>query len=151
MIIDYINAYCKAHKIATYTLKNKVYTLDDISGVKTYSPGIAFFYKLCASGVINNITDLTNSFLTASSTDNFIDFAKIAVIKDCNNVQQVESSYIFDCNNMITFDLKIGQNALFSQLFTMQLYYLILTPTSFINSEKKDAKQNDILKLNILS
>jgi hypothetical protein len=157
MIIDYIKAYCKAHKIATYTLKNKVYTLDDVSGVKSYTPAIAFFYKLRASGIINNISDLTNSFLTANATDNFIDFAKVSVIKDFNSLQVVESDFVFDCNNMITFALNTGANSLFNQLFSLQLHYLVLTPQSYESEQNEfktkinDNNNNDLLKVNIIS
>lgn len=128
MIIDFIKQYAKAHNISFYSLKSKVLTKDDFLNTLTFAPEIAFFYKIRATGIINNINNISDSFINASTNSEFYDFGKLVTIKDYNSVQVAESDFIFVSDNMLNLQLHEGTNALFSQIATLQMQYFILTP-----------------------
>lgn len=147
MIIDFIAQYAKAHNIRYYNLKSKVLTKEDFVNTMTFAPEIAFFYSLKATGQINNINNISESFVSASTQSEFYDYAKLVTIKDYNSVQVAESNFIFVSDNMLKLNLVEGANALFNQIFTLQLQYFVLTKLT--GTEVKDTQKNDKVIIDI--
>lgn len=123
-VYDYINNYCKVNGIGNFEIKSRVLTKEDFAKKLTFAPGIAFFYRLSACGVIESVNNLTESFLTASTQTDFFDFGKIAEIHDNGSIQSAKSDFIFMCDNMLDLKLHEGENALFSQIYNIQLFYM---------------------------
>jgi hypothetical protein len=144
-VFDFINNYAKAHNIKNYAIKSRVLTKDDFSQKFSFAPGIAFFYKEIASGIIQNIANLTESFFTVSTPTEFFDFTKIAKIEDNGSIQHAESDFIFVADNTMTINCVEGANALFSQIYSAQLYYFYLT----VLPESDDSSKVNIDLFNI--
>lgn len=126
-VYDYIKRYCKVNGIENFGTKSRVLTKEDFAKPLSFAPGVAFFYRLSACGVIESVNNLTESFLTASTPTEFFDFAKIAEIHDSGTIQHAKSDFIFVCDNILKLNLKEGANALFSQIYNIQLFYLYVT------------------------
>ena len=58
-VFEYIKQYCANRGITRYDVRSKVLTKKDFALPHTFAPGIAFFYRFCATGTINNIADIT--------------------------------------------------------------------------------------------
>lgn len=126
-VFDYIRNYCAVRGITKYDFRSKVLTKDDFNATRTFAPGIAFFYRLSITGTIDNIADINNRVLEVSTGSDFYDFSKIVNVKDFDTVQQANADFVFAADNMLTTVLKEGVNALFSQIFTAQLFYIYVT------------------------
>lgn len=147
MITDYIAQYAKAHNIRFYNLKSKVLTKEDFVNTLTFAPEIAFFYRLKATGIINNINNISEAFVSAGTNSEYYDFGKLVTIKDYNSVQVAESDFIFVSDNMLKLQLHEGSNALFNQILTLQLQYFVLTKLS--GSEVKETQKQDKVIIDI--
>jgi hypothetical protein len=53
--------------------------------------------------------------------------SQIVNIKDFGSVQQANADFIFVSDNMLKTDLKEGANALFSNIYSAQLFYYYVT------------------------
>lgn len=136
-IFNYIKQYCKANGITNYALKSRVLTKDDFANAQSFAPGIAFFYRLSCSGVIENVANIGESFVEASTLNDFFDFSKIAEIKDFGAIQQATSDFIFTSENMLWLNLHEGDNALFNTIYNIQLFYIFLSPLDGVVENKK--------------
>ena len=141
MIIDFIKQYAKAHDIQYYNLKSKVLTKEDFQTKMTFAPEIAFFYKLRATGNINNISNISEAFVSAATNSEYYDFGKLVTIKDYNTIQVAESDFIFFSDNMLKLNLHEGTNALFNEIYTLQLQYFVLTKLT--GKEVKNTQKSD--------
>ena len=146
-VIDYIENYCKVHKIRTKSFKSCVLTKDKLSDVQTFAPGIAFFYKTRVVGVIQDIADLDKDFMIVQTPTDIWDFAQIGEVHDDGAVQRVESDFIYTADNTMTVDLKEGANCLFSQVNTVQMFYIYVSilpdePTAQDNARVYDIQVN---------
>lgn len=135
-IFNYIKQYCKANGITNYAYKSRVLTKDDFANAQSFAPGTAFFYRLSCSGVIENVANIGESFVEASTLNDFFDFSKIAEIKDFGTIQQATSDFIFTSANMLWLNLHEGENALFNTIYNIQLFYIYLSPLDGVTDEK---------------
>jgi hypothetical protein len=126
-VFDYIRQYCGNRGINRYDVRSKVLVKRDFALPHTFAPGIAFFYRFCATGTINNIADITERVLDISTSNEFFDMSQIVNIKDFMTVQQANADFIFVSDNMLKTDLKEGANALFSNIYSAQLFYYYVT------------------------
>lgn len=141
-IFDYIKNYCKANGIINYATKSRVLTKEDFAKPQSFAPGIAFFYRLSVCGVVESVSNLTETFLTASTPTDFFDFGKIAEIHDNGTIQSAKSDFIFVCDNTLSLNLKEGENALFSQIYNAQLFYIYV-------SQLETGKQQQSIEIEI--
>lgn len=140
-VCDFIANYCNTHNINNYALRSKVITLDEFAKHHSFAPSIAFFYKLEATGEIQNVTQFGNNFITVTTNTDFFDFAKIAKISDDGTIQHASSDFIFVADTMLKIDIKQGSNALFNKIYNAQLFYMCLTILS--PTQKKNQIQID--------
>lgn len=126
-VFEYIKQYCANRGITRYDVRSKVLTKKDFALPHTFAPGIAFFYRFCATGTINNIADITERVLDISTSNEFFDMSQIVNIKDFMTVQQANADFIFVSENMLKTDLKEGANALFNTIYSAQLFYYYVT------------------------
>lgn len=138
-IFDYIKSYCKSNGIGDgYALKSRVLTKDHLVTPLSFAPGIAFFYRLSCSGIIENVSNIGESFLEVSTLTDFFDYSKIAEIKDFGAIQQASSDFIFVCDNMMYPKLHEGDNALFKNIFNIQLFYMFLSTAKGTGSNQQE-------------
>lgn len=135
-VFKYIKQYCKSNNISKYALKSRVLTKDDFANAQSFAPGIAFFYRLSCSGIIENVANIGESFVEASTLNDFFDFSKIAEIKDYGTIQQATSDFIFSSDNMLWLKLHEGDNALFHTVHNIQLFYMYLSPIGEHSDER---------------
>ena len=126
-VFDYIENYCKVHNIKTKSFKSCVLTKDKLSERQTFAPGIAFFYRTRVTGVIQDISDLDKDFMIVQTPTDIWDFAKIGDVHDDGVLQRVESDFIFIADNTMTVNLQEGLNCLFSQINTVQMFYIYVS------------------------
>lgn len=137
-VFDYIKCYCKANGIGdNYAVKSRVLTKDHLVNPISFAPGIAFFYRLSCSGIIESVANIGESFLEVSTLTDFFDYSKIAEIKDFGAIQQAASDFIFVCDNMMYPKLHEGENALFNTITNIQLFYMFLSPTEDTTNKKQ--------------
>lgn len=137
-VFDYIENYCKVHDIKTKSFKSCVLTKDKLSDRQTFAPGIAFFYRTRVTGTIDNIADLDKDFMIVQTPTDIWDFSKIGDVHDDGALQRVESDFVFIADNTMTVDLKEGLNCLFSQINTVQMFYIYVS----ILPDDPDAQDN---------
>lgn len=137
-VFDYIENYCKVHGIKTKSFKSCVLTKDKLSDRQTFAPGIAFFYRTRVTGTIDNIADLDKDFMIVQTPTDILDFSKIGDVHDDGALQRVESDFVFIADNTMTVDLKEGLNCLFSQINTVQMFYIYVS----ILPDAPDAQDN---------
>lgn len=126
-VFDYIRNYCAVRGITKYDCRSKVLIKDDFNATQSFAPGIAFFYRLNVTGTIDNVAAIGSRLLEVTSGSDYYDFSKIINIRDFDTIQQANADFIFTADNMLTLDLKEGVNALFSQIYTAQLFYIYVT------------------------
>lgn len=143
-VFDYIENYCKVHGIRTKSFKSCVLTKDKLSERQTFAPGIAFFYRTRVTGVIQDITDLGKDFMIVQTPTDIWDFSKIGDIHDDGVLQRIESDFIFIADNTMTVDLKEGLNCLFSQINTVQMFYIYVSILPDAPEAKDNARVYDI-------
>lgn len=142
-VFDYISNYCASKGIAKYEFKSKVITKEIFTNNFTFAPGIAFFYRLVASGQILNLADFNKPFLVVKTPQDYFDFAKICSYADNGNIQRAEADFIFAVNTTMKIEFSEGVNALFNQLQSAQLFYIYVMPV-------KDATKTDtVMKIDI--
>lgn len=146
-IFDYIANYCKVHNINNYSCKSNVITLDDAEKKLTFAPGVAFFYKLHAAGIIHNIEDINKNFLIVQTPTDVWDFAKIGVIRDDGTLQHVDSDFIFVADNTMQINLESGANCLFNNIYSLQLYYIYVSILS--DDARKEVNNSKIYDITI--
>lgn len=137
-VFDYIENYCKVHNIKNKSFKSCVLTKDKLSERQTFAPGIAFFYRTRVTGVIQDISDLDKDFMIVQTPSDIWDFAKIGDVHDDGVLQRVESDFIFIADNTMTVNLQEGLNCLFSQINTVQMFYIYVS----ILPDAPDAQDN---------
>lgn len=138
-VFDFIKNYCETHNIKNYALRSCVLTKEDFSKNQSFAPGIAFFYKEAVSGLITNVNQLSEPFLTVQTTSEFWDFSKICKIVDNGTIQHAESDFIFICDNTMNITCIEGSTALFDTIYNAQLFYYYLTvlPSSYNEQQIK--------------
>lgn len=143
-VFDYIENYCKVHGITAKSFKSCVLTKDKLSDRQTFAPGIAFFYRTRVTGTIDNIADLDKDFLIVQTPTDIWDFAKIGDVHDDGALQRVESDFIFIADNTMTIDLKEGVNCLFSNIKTVQMFYIYVSILPDSTTAQDNARVYDI-------
>lgn len=140
-LFDYISNYAAVHGIKNYSVKNSVLTLNDFAQQQTFAPGIAFFYKVCISGEIQDVADLSKPCMTVTTPTDFWDFGQIGIVRDDGVIQRLESDFIFVADGIMNINLPTGANALFSQVHNAQMFYCYLSilPDSSEDSHKESA------------
>lgn len=136
-VFDYITNYCAIHGIKRYSLKSAVITLSDFSQQQTFAPGVAFFYKVLVSGEIQNIANMSLPSLTIKTPTDYWDFSRIGIVRDDGVLQRLDSDFVFTADGIMNIDLQSGANALFSQIFSAQLFYIYL---SILPEDKSEAQ-----------
>lgn len=146
-LFDYIKQYCKNRNIENYDVKSRVLTLKDFDNPQTFSPGIAFFYKMQVNGEIQNVANLQNPFCIIQTPTEIFNFSDIATVKDFGTMQTAESDFVFVADNMLNVDLQTGANALFANVYSAQLMYLYATPLPYFKGGKNNKK--NVLQVDI--
>lgn len=146
-VFDYIENYCKVHKIRTKSFKSCVLTKDNITENLTFAPGIAFFYRTRVVGEIQNIANLSNPFMIVETPTDIWDFSKIGEVHDDGVLQRVESDFIFTADNTMKIDLQEGANCLFNTINSLQMFYIYVSilpdePTNADNARVYDIQVN---------
>lgn len=147
-VFDYIENYCKVHGITAKSFKSCVLTKDKLSARQTFAPGIAFFYRTRVTGTINNIADLDKDFLIVQTPTDIWDFAKIGDVHDDGVLQRVESDFIFIADNTMTINLSEGANCLFSQINTVQMFYIYVSILPDETATENDNKRVYDIQIN---
>lgn len=147
-VFDYIENYCKVHGITAKSFKSCVLTKDKLSARQTFAPGIAFFYRTRVTGTINNIADLDKDCLIVQTPTDIWDFAKIGDVHDDGVLQRVESDFIFIADNTMTINLSEGANCLFSQINTVQMFYIYVSILPDETATENDNKRVYDIQIN---
>ena len=121
-----IENYCHLHDVKCKTLQNCYIPIQDFNKVYNFKDTAIFFYNFTATGIIQNISDLTKQLCKVKTYEQTVNYNEIVKINDSGIVQSVESDFVFMCDNYADIQLFSGANSMFSTLYNATLKYVAL-------------------------